>query len=1319
MQLLLEPRLKSNTDNEVSPDEVAIDSDHVERPIPIAAWPGLWSSYRFFAPQLDDAANLAVDISVAPYSYLPAGKVSAAEAAQHAERAAGEYINIVGQLHGIAIDWQLNTSLGEITEMPQTETRAAMLGIAMAAHAFLNHASRLQGIVASTGEGGYPTLAALIDSAAPRPGYPLSFPQLAEANGDARADMLFSQGAVLTIPRGESARSDAALAATPENDAPLLTLPGSHTVMEGEILAHIAEDEGTTVAALLAANREQVLASAGALAIPGLADSDMLGYSVYRTRKAETFQSITEKYDAWSVGDLAVGNWNTTGLFASLPLTLGEQTLTPTPTDTFVTLAQQFQLDLAAFAAQVASLPSLVNSGAYLQAPNMRVRAGETVDACCARLNLAPAALLTANACLPGLLPSGQSLEIDDSTYRTLPNDSFALLCARIDLDRASRNLPPLSANDVGLRAGALALGARTLISPPQSERLTAAVTLANSQAILELEVKVVASHTPALANSTAPGSSDAFSVATAIPAAPFAVAGALPLNRFAADFETAFIGLKLASGRQEQLWVANFSDNGNALAYAVQGSGLRYFGLPPLARNPWSGSNIAIPTYDSGHGLRWPSGNIRSFAGVDPNSWYRIFLEAVDQVLLSRDAATGMIDPEINAGLADISEAKRSLAASIASSALPLFGADDSGLSHVKNSVAEQLQARLALAGQAQTAVQFPVKISGQGAAGDLATAPFLGGQLHARNPQSAPQFRFAAARTALTEGESQFTALFDLSEPANRKSVSLALDYRVDRLQLRENSPSMSFVIPIKQSVNTSGEIEKAFIPIPLHDIPAPVVLSDQSGAPTWPGDPAATSTQWTYCFAGTPQLAVQDIVSLETGFSSVDDTIATLHSPNRPPNDAVIQALAAFISVWPAISADLTHPSDNEAGAAFARQAVKAFAQLATSVKNTWLPTITGGHAATAPANFAFVLSASTEGEPPYFASLQIERIGKDADGLDQPDDFLFLADPGYADDLDSRNVADGLGKLFKSNGFPLSDAFQVRINTRGEDWTLLDDNAQQTSTGQDTFCAPQTYRLLIKPLASGATKLGVYRQILWPALRLQGDANWHNTVRNANRLTLKLPSNRYFALKPLALDFAFYRMNLLLRQNAWTEISVVRNQTLKPGATTNGAFILETSSNGFTAKVSPSIVIDDLIELRGKTLTEALAQHFRHLFSGVAITELDSNFYLTINAEYSQPIDSIDDPSTAPPTMQVPLLLVKQCLFNVDTDSSSAAGGFCDNLASAIEAAANNAGLPLSAQGVYQINVVVYKSAAIEDAGRLQPLLELSKLQYPRL
>lgn len=689
-------------------------------------------------------------------------------------------------------------------------------------------------------------------------------------------------------------------------------------------------------------------------------------------------------------------------------------------------------------------------------------------------------------------------------------------------------------------------------------------------------------------------------------------------------------------------------------------------------------------------------------------------------------------------------------------------------------------------------------------------------------RGLQLIPQLSFTTAKAALASPGSPITSLFSVKDPSAHKSVTLDLDYHVNQLEFDIHtvdgidsflsSSWLSFVIPLDEGANTSGGTGLVQIPVPLRGYPAPAVMFDQETEFGWPPDEEETATQWNYRFSMQRQTAAQDQLTLELRFNtpSTDQSVNGSIAPTSPPYEAIIELLAAFSTVWPAIAKDLAKLPDLEPGQAAPPEVKNAAAALDTLVgmiRDAWnalSPRVRLGGVPDEP--YIYTLSTLVRGDPPYFSALVLDREER---GLDDAsaDDFIFSfpATPP----LQAGPVPSKLATAFGVHGFPLGSPPPQLIANPGGGYSIVDEEAQQTSVTGQKFKAPQTYRVLL----DGTGKLYlIYRQVLWPALELStgptytvGANDTLNTIVqanpglgldaatlaacNANTLGLLVvgskvsgqsvgPNDTFGTIaaalgesaealgtqvagargilkpnaamllpprwigasqsgtrlvfdltqfknppqigQPLSLDFDFYRLNLLLRQNAWGGSYVSRNANLIPGAEINAAFVYETPLVMFPTKITPYVVRDEVLALPGPDLTDALATFFTDIIAPQAATAPDTQRNIRVIGRYWQAASGTTKPDATVPSFQVPLVLLPIYPFNVTTDGVPDPGKFCDQLAAALKANADAAGIPSpSPGGQYVIDLLVYTKA--DDSTGIkppQPLLDLQNRIYPR-
>jgi hypothetical protein len=251
----------------------------------------------------------------------------------------------------------------------------------------------------------------------------------------------------------------------------------------------------------------------------------------------------------------------------------------------------------------------------------------------------------------------------------------------------------------------------------------------------------------------------------------------------------------------------------------------------------------------------------------------------------------------------------------------------------------------------------------------------------------------------------------------------------------------------------------------------------------------------------------------------------------------------------------------------------------------------------------------------------------------------------------------------------------------------------------------------------------TKIAGTRDILRPNATMLLNPGWIGASQSGTRLVFDLSQmkNPPQVGQPLSLDVDFYRLNLLLRQNAWGGTYVSRNANLIPGGAINPAFVYETPLTMFPTKVTPYVVRDDVVDLKkdGPDLTHALAQFFQEVMSPQAATEPNTYRNIRVTGRYWQASDGISHPGNTPLSFQVPLVLLPIYAFDVSTDGSADPGKFCDQLAIAMKTNADAAGIPLPSPGQYVVDLLVYTMS--DDTTGIkppQPLLDLQNLIYPR-
>jgi LysM repeat protein len=623
---------------------------------------------------------------------------------------------------------------------------------------------------------------------------------------------------------------------------------------------------------------------------------------------------------------------------------------------------------------------------------------------------------------------------------------------------------------------------------------------------------------------------------------------------------------------------------------------------------------------------------------------------------------------------------------------------------------------------------------------AGTLPGSYTLNSSAAPRGIQNVPQMSIATAKGPLSTTGSRITTLFGVKDPAVQKSVVLNLDYQVSQLEFDihsvdgiqgyKSSSWLNFIIPIVNGTDTNGDVGQVQVPVPLRGYPQPTLVSDQAaGNATTTPDPVKVLAQWNYGFATKRQYAAQDELTLEVRFNQTNDDFDDLAGYDEAPKyESVIEVLAAFSAVWPAISADLAQLPDTVAGVSSpaAANAVSALADLATRMQNAWNGLQTMNLLSGLPEkSFKYLMSTLSRGGNGVVSGITLDRLGQATDFSVDPDDFLFVTDASYQAALNSgttaADVPPGLVTEFEGFGFKLSGQETIMQRTPGAantDWLIFDPAASQTILGE-SFTAPQTYRLILSGTGNNAA-IKVYRQLLWPGLMYVPPASskdetssWLNASQAGTRLSFTMGTDKALLSEQLEIDYAFYRLNLLLLQNASGGTSVSRNANLIAGATTNPLFVYNTPVVKFPTRITPLLSHTEPETMPGTDLTTALSNFFETLVSSQAEALPGTTRQMRIGATYWQSSDGVTDPTTTSLSYRNPLVLAPLVEFNVDTDWQSS--GLVGTLSAAMKTNATAMGITPAAPGQWVLDVLVY--SYVDGTDQPTGILDIQNQIYP--
>lgn len=540
----------------------------------------------------------------------------------------------------------------------------------------------------------------------------------------------------------------------------LLTGEETHNVGPQEKLRQIASDKSIEPGILLACNTQAALADNAQLVIPWSAKCPSPTAATHLVGTGQTLASIAAAFPGWSVAALAQDNANWRGIFAPVPISVGSTTVTPSANSSFASLAEALDTTIDALAEQLADDKTALRAGAIIFTPAMRTTAGETLASAAARYGADPIAFASANATLSGFLAPDQTFNACGTEVTVLANDTLAMILARLNAARLEVKLQPVSLRAVIEAASNVALLECDIIPCVSAPTITADLTASTETPITNLAVDLAITRDPQLVDPAFRSAPAVISANCPITAAPFAQGAdkAESLSQFAADFEAAFPGFRLATGPQNMhfapvlakaslratagggtgsspgnsvraLWVVNFSPTG--IEYSVKPDNARFFALEPLSTVAFSADDLEVPTYSAESGLG--KDTHKNFRGADPESWNAELLKAIDLVLSPPYAAAAGTDTEIIGSLKKITASKAAIANGMMDLVNSLTKKDPvSGLVAACETMRQQMLIELASATRIQGMVQFDVTVKGEGV-GTLTPAPRMAGTLQA----------------------------------------------------------------------------------------------------------------------------------------------------------------------------------------------------------------------------------------------------------------------------------------------------------------------------------------------------------------------------------------------------------------------------------------------------------------------------------------------------------------------------------------------------------------------------------------------------------
>lgn len=467
-------------------------------------------------------------------------------------------------------------------------------------------------------------------------------------------------------------------------------------------------------------------------------------------------------------------------------------------------------------------------------------------------------------------------------------------------------------------------------------------------------------------------------------------------LTAFATQFETVFKDLptagnflKIAVGldresndnNDKKIWVVHFDKNGkNGIYYTIDNSQQYFFAPQPLANSLETFDKVAINQYQSGQNYPIGSSVLKTFSDIDLDSWGRTCLEAIDLFLTAEYAVPAFLIDK-GASLQKILDAKELIAEGIAGNVnniIEIDAPDNSSLANAKEKLKQQLLIQLSNSYKINTIVQNSVKVlygfKGSNEpvtappyvpqmygdmAGTFATAVRARHAVFGDDEKVADQYTLSTARIPLGAddgGASWLTYLFTAKEAEKHSSFKFSdmkfnisyIEHQIDQVKNMGEylaSSWLSLIIPLEVALTDVGPVE---IPIALRSYPTPPSLVSQQVdyAPSGGKDQTTTlpqAVQWGYDFNYMPPVAGQDQVDIQLQFNYTNQSsnLRRLFYLDDGSYDPTLlpATLANFITVYPAIQADIVKALIKSPEDPIAIKAVQAFGQLITDVGNAW--------------------------------------------------------------------------------------------------------------------------------------------------------------------------------------------------------------------------------------------------------------------------------------------------------------------------------------------------------------------------------------------
>jgi hypothetical protein len=396
------------------------------------------------------------------------------------------------------------------------------------------------------------------------------------------------------------------------------------------------------------------------LDVPGVVRFDPARtlYSAYSPKPNDSLQSIIDIFTPGDPQKVADINRHLPGIFrAGASFDLLGRRITPAPLDSLETaFVSSGAATYPDFAKALAPIASIYRTSGVVIAP-MATSRGAALNALALRVNVAPSALLTANASLRGLLNEGKMIAASGESLTIGSYDTVNTIIARFAESGLPVTIDDLVAAN-GDKADLLSPSQPFLLPPkptqidiPFNESVPPPGQKIEDGIVFPVGVTVGIDRSPLLVHPQFANVENIRSTSSDVAPIATLTAGGYTLEAFAESFEKAFAAsrLKCAISRgsgntttgSEKIFAVNFGDKG-IRSLKVGADKPQFYSLAPLSTSLVAGPATFRP-YVSGCGLCQKQVT-KNFDSVDLDNWMQQLLATIDLALTAPYAVAGFV---------------------------------------------------------------------------------------------------------------------------------------------------------------------------------------------------------------------------------------------------------------------------------------------------------------------------------------------------------------------------------------------------------------------------------------------------------------------------------------------------------------------------------------------------------------------------------------------------------------------------------------------------------------------------------------------------